>query len=152
MTTTEIAALEYLFGIWQPGEDGDGQIPPLEVVAFRVIKKTAKRIFYVGRHDYDKVGSVNRQQLEETGEVWNRSRGWWSADYHLHAQPPEVGTSRIDVSQLKVELARLRAEMAAVHPDRGGTDADFIAAHRRYATTREIFARFLPTEPDQETQ
>jgi hypothetical protein len=38
-------------------------------------------------------------------------------------------------------LAELKAEMASSHPDRGGTSAKFIAAHRRYQRAREALAR-----------
>jgi hypothetical protein len=35
-----------------------------------------------------------------------------------------------------LDLAQLKAEMAASHPDRGGTSAAFIAARQRYVAAR----------------
>jgi hypothetical protein len=106
---------------------------------FRITKKTAKRIYYVRSERYDdevEIGYVDRQKLEADGEVYNHGAGgWWSKDFHLLAAPPEPPTQPTPVDQ-RAEVSRLRAEMAAVHPDRGGTSAAFIEARSRYLAAK----------------
>lgn len=139
---TDLAAIEYLYGTYT-AEDGDGYVKT-RVIPFRIVKKTAERVFYVRdwiHGETERLGSVNRQQLEAAGEVYNHTRGYWSPDFLLHVEIPVIDSGRLDPAALKAELVRLRTEMAALHPDRGGLNADFIAAHKRYATARGKFAR-----------
>lgn len=96
----------------------------------RIVKKTAKRIYYGGNVDED-TGVVNvryfdRQKFEADGEIvvgWH----WYSEPYSLHASPPEPrgATPLTDIRQL-------RREAAAVHPDRGGSDQEFREKYSRY--------------------
>jgi hypothetical protein len=141
---TDLAPIEYLYGTYT-AEDGDGYVKT-RVIPFRIVKKTAKRIFYVKdwiHGETDRLGSVDRRQLEATGEVYQRSRGYWNADFHLYAEIPDIDSCRLDRVALKAELVRLRTEMADVHPDRGGTDAAFIAARERYEAVRSRFTRVV---------
>jgi hypothetical protein len=136
--------VEYLYGYTSGGEDFDGS-----PVRFRITKKTAKRIYYSRGYEYldvggqvvgngplegyDYVGFVDRQKLEAEGEVYNRSRPW-RADWHIYATfdgcvGPQDQTPVID-------LTKLKAEMAAAHPDKGGSSAAFIEARKRYVDAR----------------
>lgn len=142
---SEVIKTEYLYGT-HTGEDLDGYVKT-RVIPFRIVKKTAKRIFYVAdwiHGETDRLGSVDRKAIEETGEVYNRARGWWSPDFHLTAEPPTLNDAKVlDLSALKEELRRLRAEVSDAHPDRGGDQAAFIAAYQRYIDAKQRFARLL---------
>lgn len=126
---TAPAPVEFLYAIHQ-GYDANDDWKPAHVVSFRVTKKTPKRIYYVRRERIPgdlEIGYVNRQKIEATGEIYNHGAGgWWSPDFHLYLNPPEVP------QYAKPDLAALKAAMHAAHPDRGGTDEAFIAARERY--------------------
>jgi hypothetical protein len=125
--------VEYLYGINSSVADDSRFYEPPRVVRFQITKKTPKRIYYVRRNDGIRVetGYVDRQQIEADGEIYNRGAGgWWAPDFHLYLAPPELEQAT------QPDLATLRAEMAAAHPDRGGTEAEFIAARARYERAR----------------
>jgi hypothetical protein len=129
------APVEYLYGT-DHGEHTDFKEV---VVSFPITRKTAKRVYYVrsrrGRDVGDvEIGYVDRQELESKGEVRRKSGGWWEDDFHLYAEPPDVGSRR----PAGPDLAELKAAMAAAHPDRGGTDEAFIAARRRFVAARRL--------------
>ncbi len=124
--------VEFLYGI-KPGRfDANDDWQAESIVAFRITKKTPKRIYYDaelhGRGP--RIRFVDRHRLETDGEITRRGQ-WWEPDLRLHVTPPQTLPPQWDL-----ELPRLKAEMAAVHPDRGGTDAEFIAAHARYQNAR----------------
>jgi len=108
---------------------------------FRITKKTAKRVYYIRSDDEWEpdgvvIGYVDRQKLEADGEVFNHGAGgWWSKDFHLMAAPPEP-PSEPTPADAKAEVFRLRADMAAAHPDRGGTSEAFIEARSRYMAAK----------------
>jgi hypothetical protein len=52
-----------------------------------------------------------------------------AAEQYLYSADRERERQR---QEAEPEIRRLRREMAAVHPDRGGTDEEFIAARKRY--------------------
>jgi hypothetical protein len=123
---------EYLYNQW-----GD---------KFRITKKTAKRIFYVKEKSYGyehgEIGFVSRDQVADDwpGPTWRELRdlqdkvGWRNAPkVFLKPRPPGFHDS--DEPPV-VDLARLKAEMAAAHPDKGGTSAAFIEARQRYVAAR----------------
>jgi hypothetical protein len=127
------APVEYLYGI-DHGEHTDFK---RVVVSFPITRKTAKRVYYVRSHRVPgdvEIGYIDRLELESNGEVWRKSGGWWEDDFHLYAEPPEVG-SRLGAGP---DLAELKAVMAAAHPDRGGTSEAFIAARRRFVAARRL--------------
>lgn len=132
MTDTPAPA-EYLYGVdTNPGDDGPA-CPP-HVVRFQITKKTPKRIYYVRYEDglRTDIGYVNRQQIEADGEIYNHGAGgWWAPDFHLYLAEPVIEQPQ------KPSLAKLKAAMAAAHPDRGGTDEAFIAARQRYERARK---------------
>jgi hypothetical protein len=126
-------------------------------VRFRIVKKTAKRVYYLlkeeeidqygrpvehefVRHTSDRdndIGFVDRQKLEATGEVYNHGRHWCYADFHLHVSLESLlGRFRRYQPQPVDDLRKLKAEMAAAHPDRGGSSATFIAARQAYVAAR----------------
>ncbi|WP_406004399.1 hypothetical protein [Streptomyces sp. NBC_00987] len=126
--------VEFLYGIDASVSDDSRYYQPPRVVRFRITKKTPKRIYYVRRErtpGEQEIGYVNRQQLEADGEIYNHGAGgWWAPDFHLHLNPPVLEQAR------KPDLGELKAAMAAVHPDRGGTNEQFIAARTRYQRAR----------------
>ena len=131
--TTAPAAIEYLYGIDSSVSDDSRYYEPPRVVRFRITKKTPKRIYYLRRDDglRAETGYVNRQQIEADGEIYNHGAGgWWAPDFHLHLEPPVIEQAK------KPDVAALKAEMAAAHPDVGGTDETFIAARRRYEAAK----------------
>jgi hypothetical protein len=126
LAESPVAPAEYLYGSWSH-EDAGGYIVTT-VEHFLIVKKTPKRIFYDAGHERRR--SVDRQTLEQTGSAYNRSVGAWAPDYQLFVEasaaappPPETAAEKV---------TRLRAVMAAAHPDRGGTADAFRAAYARY--------------------
>lgn len=129
----------YLYAI-EPGRyrlDDETWIPA-KVVQFPITKKTPKRIYYLRPRflylpgpDWQP-GYIDRQELEAHGSV--RVPYW----HLLFAEPPELPperkarTGRRPTSPPPSDLKALKAAMADAHPDRGGTNEAFIAAHERY--------------------
>lgn len=104
-------------------EDLNGHLG-YEVRQYAITKRTAKKIFFAYRPECVKV--VDRVALERNGYAWIRAHGGFRVYAHLaDAQGPAPETSVEKVS-------RLRAAMAAVHPDRGGDPGEFRAAYARY--------------------
>lgn len=127
----DLATAEFLYGIDSTVSDDDRFYQDPHVVRFRITKKTPKRIYYIPENWGRPVQRfVDRVTLERDGEVRRRSAGWWEPDATVYLSPPELE------QPAKPDLATLRAEMAAAHPDRGGTDAEFIAARQRYERAR----------------
>ncbi|MFJ5090000.1 hypothetical protein [Streptomyces sp. NPDC088674] len=56
--------------------------------------------------------------------------------HHPREQAARAEAARAEAARAEAEVRRLRAAMAAAHPDRGGTDAEFIAARSRYENAR----------------
>jgi hypothetical protein len=78
---------------------------------------------------------VDCQKLEADGSVYNRGVHWCSSDFHLYASFEGLMGDRYRAPE-KPDLAQLKAEMAAAHPDRGGSNAAFIKARARYVAAR----------------
>jgi hypothetical protein len=160
--------VEYLYGIYHHA--GGEYVNDREwrgILAFPIVKKTKHRIFYKRRwiwfwpqldeerahlqsaplHYENKVRFVDRAKLEATGEIGTNHR--WHEDWHLYLNPPYSWASRRadeDPDEEKPDiptLLRLKAEMAAAHPDKGGTSAAFIAARKAYVEARRR-ARAVP--------
>jgi len=130
----DTARREFLYGLSDEYDGYTDSVIGQRVVPFPITKKTAKRIYYV-RSDWGdgdvKIGFVNRQEIEDKGEVYNRGVHWCMPDHRLYLNPPELpGRTQ------KPNLDDLKAAMAAAHPDRGGTDAEFITARGAYVAAR----------------
>ncbi|MDX3587328.1 hypothetical protein [Streptomyces europaeiscabiei] len=128
MTANTPAPREFLYELWDANWD-DGPLGNYQILAHPITRKTCKRIFFVylnGRN-----GSVDRERIEADGEVYH---GY--SRRRLHIAPPEIPHQPKAPS-----LPELRKAMADAHPDRGGTDAEFIAARARYERARVREAR-----------
>jgi hypothetical protein len=120
------------------------------MLKFEIIKKTRQRIYYLRRaihvveRDYasgvrdltdEGIAYINRQKIEQEGEIWShKGGGWWEADCRLYLKPPPLPEWRREPEM--PDLAKLKAAMAAAHPDRGGSNAAFIEARKRYIEAR----------------
>ncbi|MEU3603754.1 hypothetical protein ABZ714_34365 [Streptomyces sp. NPDC006798] len=114
--------VEYLYELWDANWD-DGPLGNYQILRWEITKKTARRIHFV-RNGHP--GFVDRQRIEANGEIFHRRFA-----RTLHLNPPDIPGPPKPPS-----LPELKAAMAAAHPDRGGTDAEFIAARQRYETAR----------------
>jgi hypothetical protein len=122
--------VEYLYGR-VTGEDERGYLVD-RVIPLRITKKTQQRIYYVrweGPCGDIETGFINRQEIEAQGYVYTRRYG--HRDHCLYLEPPDV-----DAHRRQPSLAELKQAMADAHPDRGGTDAQFIAAREKYQRAR----------------
>ncbi|MFJ5155755.1 hypothetical protein ACIQCF_30125 [Streptomyces sp. NPDC088353] len=110
------------------------------VVRLPITKKTPRRIYYLRSSEPGEFeqGYIDRQHFEAHGWVW-------SSRYNkIYAEPPEVPEDKpFDPAPYRAatvpsvdEVKRLKAEMAAAHPDRGGTSEAFITARQRYMEAR----------------
>jgi hypothetical protein len=154
---TESKSVEYLYS--RNGFVSDQTSEYVEwVCRFPIIKKTAKRIYYsdadeeidelsgepiskdyggICSLDEAKIGFVDRQELEANGEVCNRGRHWSANDYKLYASLKALKNSRRrSDDDEEIDLPKLKAAMAAAHPDRGGSNAAFIEARRAYVEAK----------------
>lgn len=133
--TAAPAPVEYLHAIQTGRYDGNDDWHEAHVIAFPIIRKTPKRIYYDASQWATRahVRFVDRQRIETDGEVWQRNRHWSAPDFRLHLAPPVIEQGA------KPDLAELKTAMAAAHPGRGGSDEALIAARRRYenALSRE---------------
>ncbi|MGV0098290.1 hypothetical protein [Streptomyces californicus] len=128
MTTPE--RTEYVWGIDSTVDDDSTRYRPPHAVSFPVVKKTPKRVYYECR---GMTRFVDRQRLEADGQVYRLSSGWWEADSTVYLNEPAVYRH---MPPSTPSLAELKQAMADAHPDRGGTDAEFIAARARYERAR----------------
>ncbi|WP_369043438.1 hypothetical protein [Streptomyces sp. Midd1] len=121
----DIAAAEYLYELWDANWD-DGPLGNYQIRKHPITRKTARRIYFTYSTGGHRAGFVDRQRIEADGEIYH---GYTRR--RLHLASPEIPTAPKPKS-----LAELKAEMAAAHPDRRGTDEAFIAARKRYESAR----------------
>lgn len=121
MTATPAVA-EFLYELWDANWD-DGPLGNWEIRRHEITQKTAKRIYFTFRH---RTAFVDRQRIEADGEIFYRP-----AARTLYLTEPDIPHQPKPPS-----LPELRKAMADAHPDRGGTDAAFIAARQRYERAR----------------
>lgn len=123
MTGTDPAPREFLYELWDSNWD-DGPLGNWQILRHEITRKTAKRIYFT-RCGYRK-GFVDRQRIEANGEIFYRpiARTLYLAEPEIPHRPKPPS------------LPELRKAMADAHPDRGGTDAEFIAARQRYERAR----------------
>lgn len=130
--------VEYLYGVQPMHWVGDQVRVDARVVRFRIVRKTRARIFYVRdeRRGTPRIGSVNRVRLEADGNVYRgATTGWWESDKRLYLAPPTLDADAT-VRPSPTTLAELKAAVTAAHPDHGGTDEAFMAAHAAYRQAR----------------
>lgn len=119
---------------------GARQWVPSRVLRLPIVKKTAKRIYYSRSSEPGEfeTGYVDRLEFEAKGWVWS------SRYLKITAEPPVLPPDVPIVPQYQrpashvPDLKQLKAEMAAAHPDRGGSHEGFIAARKRYVTAKRI--------------
>lgn len=146
--TVDAKPVEYLYGCSSYQDDMGEWVENL--YRFRIIKKTAKRVFYFDEEEYidlhgDFVGIrnrhdgnprfIDRQKLEEKGVVENGGH-WCRRDGILWASLEGMLAARVRTSDGVIDIRDLKAAMAAAHPDHGGTSEKFIAARRTYIEAR----------------
>lgn len=119
--------VEFLYELWDANWD-DGPLGNYKILRHEITKKTAKRIYFTYLNG--RAGFVDRRKIEADGEIYH---GYTRR--RLYLAPPKIPSR-----PTRPSLAELRKEMAAAHPDRGGTDEAFIAARQRYeqALKREV--------------
>jgi hypothetical protein len=130
------APVEYLYAIDVGYRDDNNTWVPDRVARFPITKKTARRIYYVRRTNLDgdiETGYVNRQQIEDQGQVFVPQLGWPHVPL-LSIRAPELPQYRQDAP----DLTELKARMCDAHPDRGGTNEEFRAARARYEAVRRM--------------
>jgi hypothetical protein len=141
-----------------PATDGTALIEYLYVPCARrvqpvpIIRKTAKWIYYTS-DSWDRSaavvspGCISRQQFESAGVIpipddrhgaGPAGRLFFAtreaAEACLYRREREHPGRPAPPAPL---IKQLRRAMADAHPDRGGTTAQFMAAHRRYQTARQ---------------
>ncbi|MFJ4418238.1 hypothetical protein [Streptomyces sp. NPDC088925] len=82
-----------------------------------------------GMHRHDSVHHPREQTAAEEAER--------AAAEKARADRARAEAARAEAARPDAELRRLRAAMADAHPDRGGTDEQFIAARTRYENAKE---------------
>lgn len=119
--------VEFLYSVADPGWD-DPRAASF-VVSHTVVRKTARRVYFAAREGGPSVrtGFVDRQTLEAAGKVF-----YQAGRITLYEAPPNLDR----VQAPAPDMAALKQEMAAAHPDRGGTDAEFITARTVYERAR----------------
>ncbi|MFI8265328.1 hypothetical protein [Streptomyces sp. NPDC085665] len=125
--------VEYLYAVDAGGEHNDFTA---EVVAFRITRRTARRVYYVRdeRRGEPVLGFVDRQALEADGQVRRAAKYAFEPYTTLYAAPPDLARNQGGAQQ--VDLTVLKQRMKQAHPDVGGTDAEFIAARDAYERAR----------------
>ncbi|MFD3640676.1 hypothetical protein [Streptomyces griseus] len=134
----------YLYAV-EPGRlEYNGNWIEGATVKFPITRKTARRIYYLRprgpiAHNVWEPGYIDRQEFERHGHV--RVPYWLL----LFAKPPVFPDVSLRQPQRHQpapapDLKALKAAMAAAHPDRGGTNAEFIAARQRYVQARDRHA------------
>lgn len=131
--TADAGPIEYLYFIYDGDWDGNGG--QSEVWRYRITRKTRTRIYFartMNPRDTDPfISCIDRQRIEADGEIWYHGRD-------LYLRPPQLPKR-----PASPDLKELKKLMADAHPDRGGSDAEFIEARARYqrARTRVATAR-----------
>jgi hypothetical protein len=139
--TAESKQVEYLYCIcWPYDEPGPPWVEELPIV-----KKTKQRVYYHKFRGWigdDRVGFVDRQKLEARGEIWSRAE---RERFYLRDPRLDPDWNRPHRGERyqpdPAHLAKLKQEMAAAHPDKGGSNAAFIEARRKYVEARRIHRR-----------
>jgi hypothetical protein len=124
---------------------------------YRITRKTKERIYYIRQRlswkkdkeyefkdeDYHKFGFIDRRRVfDKRGphdhvavSIGSKKYSVWRCLFT--SPPPEL--DRWESPDNHNDLSRLKAEMAAAHPDKGGTCEAFIEARKRFVEARSKF-------------
>lgn len=110
--------------------------------SYRITKETAQRIYYIKADDLpDNIGFVPRHRVAEDwpGSTW---RDLYEHEHRLgYRKAPQFFLKPCPYPDRdkppEIDLRQLKAEMAAAHPDRGGSSAAFIEARAAYEDARK---------------
>ena len=127
-------AESYLWAIRRtdrPTYDRTGEVVDGQLVRFPIVARTDKRVYFVAYHWPDDgravTDHVDAAQLARDGEAHVIGNGW-PADYLNTFYATREAAEAVAHGDIK----QLRRQMASVHPDRGGTAEQFMAARKRY--------------------
>jgi hypothetical protein len=137
------AAIDYIYAAyissWIDDMTGDHD---RAVIPVRVIRRTAKRIYYVRPERFARrpaaTGYIDRLAFERDGEI--RTRHYYSCDYHLFAIKSAAEDYVFPSAATAPSLRELRMAMADAHPDRGGSREEFETARARYLRAKDRLA------------
>lgn len=123
---------DYLYAIRRTGRavwTRPGEVVAGQVVRFPITKRTDKRVYFHAYTlgDLAAIHYVDAARLARDGEAHMLGEGW-PADFRntfYATREAAEATAHSDITQL-------RRQMASVHPDRGGTNEQFMAARKRY--------------------
>ena len=118
-------------------------------VKFQIVRKTKQRIYYCKdrsdllekgfwRSNHRGTGYVGRQKIEADGSVWDLRGRYGRHDLYLSLEHLLGDCLKWMHVPDTPNLLELKAEMAAAHPDRGGSNQAFIAARARYVAARRL--------------
>lgn len=130
------AVIEYLYGAEHYWPEPRTAWPASRIIAFRIVRKTPKRIHYIRHQDGAAVsyGSADRHAIETIGVTPGHPARPGDPDRWLYATRAhaETATGSGPPPPPGGDLRELRRDMAAAHPDRGGTPETFQDAAQRY--------------------
>jgi len=130
---SDISPTDFIYGAfvssWVDDETGDHA---RRVYPFRVIKRTPKFIYYEG--PYERRRRIDREAFERDGSI--ATRHYWEHDHYLFAKFEDAEQDIAPAEPNTPDIRHLRREMAAAHPDAGGSNEAFIAARERYERAR----------------
>lgn len=130
---TDTAPIEYVYGLLHHVSDDSFEPDHWSTPAFRVTRKTAKRVYYDRGDDYGE-GFIDRAVFERDGKATNRGRHWSYADRTLYVEPQP----RPEHRYLPPDLPGLKKAMADAHPDRGGNREEFEKARTQYLRAKRM--------------
>lgn len=127
------AADGYLYAIRRTDREtytNTGEVVEGQLVRFPITRRTGKRVYFLAyrlRGDFLGHGHADAAQLARDGEADVIGEGW-PADFHNTFYATREAAEAVAHGDIK----QLRRQMASVHPDRGGTAGQFMAARKRY--------------------
>jgi len=134
-TASNVAAIDYIYAAYISSWIDDMTYDyHRAVIPARVIRRTAKRIYYARPERFGRPpranGYIDRLAFDRDGEI--RTRHYHEYDYHLFASKAAAEDYVFPPADAGPDLRELRMAMADAHPDRGGTREQFAAARERY--------------------
>lgn len=142
-TASNVAAIDYIYAAYISSWIDDMTYDhDRAVIPARVLKRTARRIYYARPARFGRPseanGYIDRLAFERDGEI--RTRHYYDYDYRLFASKAAAEDYAFPAPFAGPDLRELRMAMADAHPDRGGSREDFEAARARYLRAKERMA------------